>query len=74
VLSKEYKGWSFGRKLVQRLEEVMVQKGISHVYVMAREEDHNLFVSLGYEPEGERIKQEGAYLQKMSKDLFVASA
>jgi len=69
AVSEEYQGQSFGRQFIHTLEKMLVQKGISSVYLFAPEETESFYSLMGYSPEEETIRQRGITQKKMKKAL-----
>ena len=65
VLSKEGRG--FGRQMMSKLEEFLQKQGLSHLYVIAKEDLCDMYSHLGYSPEGESFEKLGILYQKMGK-------
>jgi N-acetylglutamate synthase-like GNAT family acetyltransferase len=57
VVSEEYQGKGFGRRLLGFLEKSLVDRGIESVYLYAQKEVECFYMSLGYQKE-EQVKQE----------------
>lgn len=71
VLSKEGRG--FGRQMMSKLEELLQRKGLSHLYVIAREDLCEMYSHFGYLPEGDLFEESGVLYQKMGKYFSHAS-
>ena len=65
VLSKEGKG--LGRQMMIKLEEFLQRRGLSHLYVIAKEDLCEMYSHLGYSREGESFEEYGVLYQKMGK-------
>ena len=65
----EYQGKGFGRKLLANLEKSLLDLGITHVYLYAREEVEGFYSRLGYEKEGELHNRKGINHWLMRKSL-----
>lgn len=73
VLGNEGGAKGFGRKLMGKLEEFLQQKGLSHVYVLAKEEEVNFFSHLGYALEDKPFEEYGVTYLKMGKNLLLSA-
>ncbi|MES2199944.1 MAG: GNAT family N-acetyltransferase [Chlamydiota bacterium] len=71
VLTKEGRG--FGRQMMSKLEELLQRKGLSYLYVIAKEDLCDMYSHLGYSPEGESFEEYGVLYQKMGKYFLPAS-
>jgi len=71
VLTEEGKG--FGRKMLSKLEEYLQRKGLNHLYVMAQEDNLDLFSHLGYSQEGDPFERYGVRYRKMGKYLLLSA-
>ena len=69
AVSEEYQGKGFGRKLLHALEEMLIKRGISDVYLYAKEDSEEFYLLMGYQPEGEFIVQMGQKQRMMRKKL-----
>jgi len=73
TLSDEYKGKSFSRKMLSTMEEFLVDKGISYVYILAVEEMRDFYSHLGFVPEEEPFEVFGISYQRMGKTLLASA-
>ncbi len=73
ALSDEYKGKSFSRQMLSAMEEFLMNKGISHIYVLAGEEMRGFYSHLGFESEDEPFETFGVSYQKMGKTLLASA-
>ena len=71
AVSEEYQGQGFGRKLLHHLEELLLEKGISDVYLFVRPENQEFYTLMGYALEDEIISQMGLKSRRMKKTLHV---
>ena len=71
VLTKEGRG--FGRQMMSKLEELLQRKGLSHLYVIAKEDLCDMYSHLGYTPEGDSFEEYGVLYQKMGKHFLSPS-
>lgn len=71
VLSEEGKG--LGRKMMHKLEEFLQRQGLHHLYVVAKDDNQELFSHLGYSPEGDPFEEYGVRYQKMGKQLLLSA-
>lgn len=71
VLSKEGRG--FGRQMMSKLEEFLQRKGLSYLYVLAKEDHCDLYSHLGYSREGDSFEEYGVRYQKMGKHLLLSA-
>jgi ribosomal protein S18 acetylase RimI-like enzyme len=71
AVSEEYQGRGFGRRLLHMLEEMLIERGISDVYLYARAESEAFYARMGYHPEGDFIMQMGLKLRMMKKNLHL---
>jgi ribosomal protein S18 acetylase RimI-like enzyme len=69
ALSEEYQGKGFGRRLISMLEHTLLEKGYKEVYLLAPPEKIGFYERMGYENEGEPVKQNGIFCQRMVKRL-----
>lgn len=69
AVSEEYQGHGFGRKLLHKLEQMLVERGICDVYLYARPESEEFYTLMGYRPEGEVTSQMGLNQRRMLKSL-----
>jgi len=69
AVSEEYQGRSFGRQLLHKLERILAQRGIYHVYLLARPETEEFYSLMGYQTEGEAITNMGLQQRIMRKNL-----
>ena len=70
ALSEEYRGQGFGRKLIHALDQEMSKKGVTSIYLYAREEFQGFFERLGFHYEGESFERMGAPHKIMRKLLL----
>lgn len=73
AFSEEYKGKPFSRQLLSALEEFLMNKGISHLYVVAGLEMKDFYSHLGFAVEEEPFERFGAFFQKMGKTLLASA-
>jgi len=73
ALSDEYKGKPFSRKMLTTMEEFLMNKGISHVYILAVEEMRDFYFHLGFVPEEDPFVDFGISYQKMGKTLLATA-
>ncbi len=71
VLSDEGKG--FGRRMMSKMEEFLQRRGLSYLYVIAKEDNCDLYSHLGYAREGESFEESGIRYQKMVKHLLLSA-
>jgi N-acetylglutamate synthase-like GNAT family acetyltransferase len=64
---------SFGRKMLSRLEEFLLQKGLSHIYVMAKEEEVDFFSRMGYAFEDPPVESSFKTGKRMGKTLLLSA-
>lgn len=69
VMSEEYRGRGFGRKLLCALEKELEKKGVYYVYLYAYKEVEGFYQQIGYQPEGPAIEKMGVPHQLMKKTL-----
>jgi len=69
VMSEEYRGKGFGRKLLYRLEEGLEKKGIYYVYLYAYKEVEGFYQQMGYQSEGPIVEKIGVPHRLMKKTL-----
>ena len=70
AMSEEYRGQGFGRKLIHALEQEMSKKGVTSIYLFAREEFQGFYERLGFHYEGESFERMGAPHKVMRKLLL----
>lgn len=73
ALSDEYKGKPFSRRLLSTMEEFLISKGISHIYVLAGIEMKDFYEHLGFSVEEEPFEDFGLSYQKMGKSLLATA-
>jgi N-acetylglutamate synthase-like GNAT family acetyltransferase len=73
AVSEEYQGHGFSRKLLHTLEEMLVERGISDVYLYVRQEFEEFYSLMGYAPQEEAIVELGLKQRLMKKNLHVES-
>ncbi|PWU16609.1 MAG: hypothetical protein C5B45_00160 [Chlamydiae bacterium] len=69
VMSEEYRGRGFGRKLLCTLEKGLEKKGIYYVYLYAYKEVEGFYQQMGYHPEGPIVEKIGIPHRLMKKTL-----
>ena len=69
AVSEEYQGQRFSRKLLHRLEEILIERGINDVYLYARSEFEDFYARMGYIPQEDAIVQMGLKQRLMKKVL-----
>jgi predicted GNAT family N-acyltransferase len=70
ALSEDYRGKGCGRKLLQTLEQHMAKKGMSEVYIYAREEFQPFYERMGFHFDGASFLRFGAPCRMMKKTLL----
>ena len=73
TLSDEYKGQPFSRKMLTVMEEFLVHKGFSYVYILAVEEMRDFYNTLGFVPEEDPYVDFGISYQRMGKTLLASA-
>ena len=73
ALSDEYRGKPFSRQMLYTMEEFLLNKGISHVYILAVEEMREFYFHLGFVPEEAPFEKFGISYQKMGKTLLATA-
>ncbi len=73
AFSEEYKGRPFSRQMLGALEEFLMDKGISHLYVEAGPEMKDFYAHLGFQVEEEPFEHYGSFFQKMGKTLLASA-
>jgi N-acetylglutamate synthase-like GNAT family acetyltransferase len=63
----------FGRKMLHRLEDFLQQKGLEHIYVLAKKEETDFFSQMGYKFEDEPFEEYGITYTKMGKKLLLSA-
>jgi len=71
ALSEEYRGKGGGRKLVSNLEQALAKRGVSDLYLFAREDLIGFYERLGYHLEGESFERMGVPHRIMKKTQLV---
>jgi predicted GNAT family N-acyltransferase len=71
ALNEEYRGKGCGRKLMHNLEQALSKKGISHLYIYAREDLEGFYERMGYHPDGDFFERMGALHRVMKKVIPV---
>lgn len=69
VMSEEYRGRGFGRKLLYTLEKGLEKKGIYYVYLYAHKEAESFYQQMGYQAEDLVIEKTGISQRLMKKTL-----
>ena len=70
ALSEEFRGKGCGRQLITTLEQSLSKKGISDLYLFAREELQGFFERMGYHYDGETFERMGFPHRTMKKTLL----
>jgi ribosomal protein S18 acetylase RimI-like enzyme len=70
AVSEEYQGRGFGRKLMHTMEQALYEKGFRQLRVFAGQEAEGFYEKMGYHPENEYIKRNGAQCRLMKKNLL----
>lgn len=73
AFSEEYKGKPFSRQMLSALEEFLMHRGISHLYVVAGMEMKEFYSHLGFMVEEEPFELFGSFFQKMGKTLLASA-
>jgi N-acetylglutamate synthase-like GNAT family acetyltransferase len=73
AFSEEYKGKPFSRQMLSTLEEFLMDKGISHLHVVAGMEMKDFYSHLGFSVEEEPFESYGTVFQKMGKTLLASA-
>jgi predicted GNAT family N-acyltransferase len=73
ALSEEYRGQPFSRQMLSTMEDFLIHKGISHVYVLAVEEMRDFYSHLGFVSEESPFEHFGISYQKMGKTLLASA-
>lgn len=73
ALSEEFRGKGCGRQLIATLEQTLAKKGISDLYLFAREELQGFFGRMGYHFEGETFERMG-FPHRIMKKTILADA
>lgn len=73
ALSDEYHGQPFSRQMLSTMEDFLMHRGISHVYVLAVEEMRDFYSHLGFTSEEEPFEHFGISYQKMGKRLLATA-
>lgn len=66
---EEYRGMDFGTMIMQKLEDIARDKGISSINLNSQCHAVNFYLKLGYEPEGDTFYEAGIEHIKMVKEL-----
>ncbi|MBI2743316.1 MAG: GNAT family N-acetyltransferase [Chlamydiales bacterium] len=69
ALSEEHQGRGFGRKLISTLEQALIKKGFTEIYLFAPQDKVGFYERMGYKSESELKKEKGVLLQRMNKRL-----
>lgn len=69
VMSEEYRGRGFGRRLLCMLEKRLEKKGIYYVYLYVHKEVEGFYQQMGYQSEGIIIEKTGIPHRFMKKTL-----
>lgn len=69
AVTADQQGTGLGRRLIEEVERVLPQRGISEVYLHARVEAEGFYARLGYERQGEEFVELGIRHVEMKKHL-----
>jgi N-acetylglutamate synthase-like GNAT family acetyltransferase len=69
AVSEEYQGQGFGRKLLHTLESMLIQKGVSDVYLFSPPDSEEFYSLMGYQPQADTIVKMGMKQRMMKKNL-----
>ncbi len=69
AVSEDYQGRGFGRKLIHAMEQALYEKGFRQMKVFAGSDAEGFYKKMGYHPEEEFIKRNGAQCRLMKKNI-----